>query len=45
MSRGFGLEAGQVVTTGAAAAPTPASPGQTTTVRFGDIGEVVAILG
>lgn len=43
-SRGFGLEAGQVVTTGAAAAPTPANPGQTTTVRFGDIGEVVATL-
>jgi len=44
-SRGFGMEAGQVVTTGAAATPTPAQPGQTTTVRFAGIGEVVARLG
>lgn len=43
-SRGSPLEAGQVVTTGAAAPPTPAQPGQTVTVRFGDIGEVVARL-
>jgi 2-keto-4-pentenoate hydratase len=43
-ARGFGLEAGQVVTTGAAAAPTPAQPGQTVTVRFGDVGEVIARL-
>ncbi len=42
--RGFGLEVGQIVTTGAAAPPTPAQPGQTVTVRFADIGEVVAKL-
>lgn len=44
-SRGFGLEAGQIVTTGAAATPTPAQPGQTTTTRWPGIGDVVATLG
>ena len=43
-ARGFGLEAGQVVTTGAAAAPTPARPGQTAVVRSAGVGEVVARL-
>ena len=44
-SRGFGMQAGQVITTGAAAPPTPAKPGQTTIARFPGIGEVVATLG
>lgn len=44
-ARGFGLEAGQMVTTGAAATPTPAKPGQTTVARFAGIGDVVAKLG
>ena len=43
-ARGFGLEAGQIVTTGAAAAPTPARPGQTAVVRVAGVGEVVARL-
>lgn len=43
-ARGFGLEAGQIVTTGAAAAPTPARPGQTAVVRSAGVGEVVARL-
>ncbi len=43
-ARGFGLEAGQIVTTGAAAAPTPARPGQTAVVRAAGVGEVVARL-
>lgn len=43
-SRGTPLQAGHVVTTGAAAPPTPAQPGQTVTVRFGGIGDVVTRL-
>ena len=43
-ARGFGLEAGQIATTGAAAAPTPARPGQTAVVRVAGVGEVVARL-
>ena len=44
-SNGMGLEAGQAVTTGASATPTPATSGQTTVVRAIGVGEVVAILG
>lgn len=42
--RGIGLGAGEFVTTGAAAAPSPAQPGQKVVARFAGIGEVVAEL-
>ena len=42
-ARGFGLETGQVVTTGAAAVA-PAKPGQTVVARFAGLGDVVATL-
>ena len=40
-ARGMTVEAGQVITTGAAAIYQPASAGQTATVRFPGIGDVV----
>ena len=40
-ARGMTVAAGQVVTTGAAALYQPASAGQTATVRFAGIGDVV----
>lgn len=43
-TRGLGFAAGQYVTTGAAAAPTLATPGQTVVARFPGIGEVVVQL-
>lgn len=43
-SRGIGLHAGDVLTTGAAAAPALAQPGQRIVARFPDIGDVVVEL-
>ncbi len=43
-TRGLGFAAGQYVTTGAAAAPTLATPGQSVVARFAGIGDVVARL-
>ncbi len=43
-ARGISMEKGQYVTTGAAAAPILAQPGQRVVASFGDIGEVVAKL-
>ena len=43
-AKGVGFDAGQVLTTGAAATPAPAQPGQRIVARFPDIGEVVVEL-